>query len=619
MTAFYAAPHRFSESLNVVQYQAVTHPGGPLLVSAGPGTGKTRVLTYRVAWLLDQGVPSSAILMLTFSCSAAREMLARAAALADRTKTKLQGGTFHSVACDCLRQHGWRIGLARNFSILDRPDSESIIGQLRVQHGAVKGLPGRGEILNLISAAASRMRSVEEQGVTPLVARIAADYAAFKAKNSLLDFDDLLLFFHRLLTESADAREKITSGLQHVLVDEYQDTNPIQAELVRLLAPHGNFTAVGDWAQAVYSFRGADADCIRRFPQDFPGCAEIELRHNYRSTPEIVAFSNAALPGRRLYTDSPSGPLPLIFSASHDEAEAFWVADKIAFLLADGLPAQDIAVLFRSEFHAAALELELARRGLAYSKRGGKGKILDSAHVKDTLAFFRILLNPYDRLAWTRIFLQLDHVGEKTASDLADLALSSDDPFTALQQVKPRPNWQDGWGVLTALLNSIRALSKPSEIAEQVIHYILPFYARRHPDDYEKRQRGLDRLAALLSSYIDIQRLVDDLACAQPEEEQEGGRVSLFTIHAAKCREWKAVFVIGLTHGLFPDCRVPASQMEEERRLFYVAVTRAMNQLFLSWPRRIMTADRRFMQAPMSLFLQDIKPALYQTPAPLPF
>jgi DNA helicase II / ATP-dependent DNA helicase PcrA len=270
MTAFYAPPHRFSESLNVMQYAAVTHPGGPLLVSAGTGTGKTRVLTYRVAWLLDQGVLPSAILMLTFSCSAAQEMLARALKLAGRTKTSLQGGTFHSVGCDFLRRHGHHIGLPRNFTILDQSDSESIIGQLRAQHSPAKGFTGRAEIMNLISAAASRMQPVEESGCTSLVARIAADYTAYKSKNNLLDFDDLLLFFHRLLTESAAAREKITSQFQHILVDEYQDTNRIQAEIVRLLAPHGNVTAVGDWAQAVYSFRGADADCIRRFQQRRP-------------------------------------------------------------------------------------------------------------------------------------------------------------------------------------------------------------------------------------------------------------------------------------------------------------------------------------------------------------
>jgi DNA helicase-2/ATP-dependent DNA helicase PcrA len=617
MTAFYAPPHRFSESLNVIQHQSVTHPRGPLLVSAGPGTGKTRVLTYRVAWLLDQGVPSSAILMLTFSCSAAQEMLARAAALADRTKTKLRGGTFHSIACDFLRQYGWHIGIDRHFTILDRADSESIVGQCRAAHASVKGLPGRADILNLISAAASRMRSVEEQGATSLLARIAADYAAFKTANNLLDFDDLLLSFRRLL--ESEAREPIVSQFQHVLVDEYQDTNPVQSEIVRLLAPHRNVTAVGDWAQAVYSFRGADSDCIRRFPQDFPGCAEIELRHNYRSSAPLIAFSNAVLPGRHLYTDKPGGVRPLIYSAANDEDEARWVADEISALLADGFHAPDIAVLYRSEFHATALELELVRRAMPYTKRGGKNNLLDSAHIKDTLAFFRILLNPHDRLAWTRIFLQLDHVGEKTASDLADLALSSDDPFAALQQVKPRPNWQNGWGILVSLLNSIRALSRPWEIAEQVMLYILPFYARRHPDDYEKRQRGLDLLSSLLASYTNIQHLLDDLACELPNDDDQTGKIILSSIHSAKCREWRAVFVIGLTQGLFPDSRVSASQMEEERRLLYVATTRPMERQFLSWPRRIMTADRRFTYAPMSIFLQDIKSELYQTPASPPF
>jgi DNA helicase-2/ATP-dependent DNA helicase PcrA len=235
------------------------------------------------------------------------------------------------------------------------------------------------------------------------------------------------------------------------------------------------------------------------------------------------------------------------------------------------------------------------------------------------VAFFRILLNPHDRLAWIRIFLQLDNVGEKKAAALADTALAAEDPFFALTKVEPRPNWQEGFTRLLALLDSIRTLTRTDYIAEKVIPYILPYYARKHPDDIIKRQRGLDRLADLISGYISMQNLVDDLSCGQIDADPQGGGINFFTIHAAKCREWRAVFVLGLTEGLFPDTRVSPAQMEEERRLLYVACTRAKEQLFLSWPRRIMTADRKCIQAPLSPFLQDINPALYQTPVPLPF
>lgn len=618
MTAILPVPHRFSENLNHIQYGAVTYSGGPLLVSAGPGTGKTRVLTHRVAWLLDQGASPSSILMLTFSCSAAQEMLTRAVKLAGRTKARLCGGTFHSVGQALLRRHGHHIGLPPNFSVLDRADSEDIIARLRLPHASVKGLPGRRDIMNLISAAASRMISVEELGCSPLAGRIAAEYASHKAAHSLLDFDDLLLFFHRLMAESETALEKINAEYQHILVDEYQDTNRIQAEIVRLLAPHGNVTAVGDEAQAVYSFRGADSASLSRFSQIFPGCAVAPLRHNYRSCSSVVAFSNAVMPGRDIYTEKTEGPLPLLIPAANDDSEAFRVGEKIASLLSEGFKPSEIAVLFRSEFHAAKLELEFVRRGIPYAKRGGKQKFHDAAHVKDMLAFFRVLLNPHDRPAWLRIFLQVDNVGDATADMLASTALSSDDPFAALNAVKPGAKWRGGWAVLLSLLNSVRTLERPCDIAEQAAFFVLPPHLRNHPDAPDKFRRRFERLTALLSTYHDLRHLVDDLSCAQPDEQEEEG-ISFYTIHAAKCREWRAVFVIGLAQGLFPDARVSAAQMDEERRLLYVAVTRAMERLFLSWPRRIVTADRRFMEAQMSVFLQDISPALYQTEGPPPF
>ncbi len=617
-----SVPHRFSEYLNFSQYSAVTHPGGPMLVLAGPGTGKTRVLTYRVAWLLDQGVSPSAILMATFSCTAAQEMLTRALQLGGRSLKRgisICGGTFHSIACRFLRQYGPHIGLSSKFTILDRHDAEGIIGQLRAACPG-KDLPGKAEILDVISSAANRMLPVEQAArrSPAFFSSIAEQYAAFKLKNSQLDFDDLLVFLHRLLTESETACEKITSQFQYVLVDEYQDTNKLQAEIVRLLAPHGNVTAVGDEAQSVYAFRGADSEAILRFPEDYPGCTVYSLRHNYRSTKRLVAFSNSIIPGKDLHTDNPDGELPLLFHAASDSDEARWVADRIVSLIeVQGFKPSDIAVLFRSDHCASKLELELTGRGIPFRKRGGRKKVAETAHVKDVLAFFRILLNPHDRLAWTRIFLQLDNVGEKTAAWLTDCVFSCGVDF--LFTLEMSPSCKPGYVRLLALLDSIRNLDRLTDIAEKVIPYVLLFHARKHPED-SWRERGLDQLARLISGYTNMQMLVDDLSCDSSEEEPEEGAVSLFTIHAAKCKEWRAVFMIGLSHGLFPDFRVSSvRQMEEERRLFYVASTRPMERLFLSWPAKIMTADRRFMQNMMSPFLQKIKPTLYRTEAVLPF
>ncbi|MGX9727841.1 MAG: ATP-dependent helicase [Candidatus Electronema sp. VV] len=573
MTACLPTLHRFAEDLNSTQYAAVTYSGGPLLVTAGPGTGKTRVLTYRVAWLLDHGVSASEILMLTFSNSAAEEMLTRAVKLAVRS-AKLFGGTFHSVGCRFLRQYGHHIGLPR-FSILDRDDAEGIIAQLRHSSGSAKGLPGKAEILNFISAAANTLRSVEELGASAFIFDIAKDYAAYKRQHALLDFDDLLTCWLGLLVESETAREKITAQFQHVLVDEYQDTNPVQEPILRLLAPHGNITAVGDDAQSVYAFRGVDSGCLRRFQEDF-AAAEVTLRHNYRSLPPLIAFSNAVMPGKNLYSDKPGGLLPLFHPAADESDEAAFVAARIQQLLADGVPASEIAVLFRSARHADRLDLELTALGIPFDRRGGF-KASKSAHVKDALAFFRILIDPKDRLAWTRIFLQLDNVGEVTAAALTETALSAD-PLAALASFETKPKWHDGFNILLSLLRSIWGGKKPDQVAADVINYILPFYARRHPDNFAKRQHGLDRLAEMLASHSDLQNLVDDLACFS-DDTPAGDRISLFTMHAAKCREWKAVFIIGLAQGLFPDARVSPAQMEEERRLFYVASTRAREQL----------------------------------------
>ncbi len=601
MSAFFI-PHRFAEDLNSTQYAAVTYLGGPLLVTAGPGTGKTRVLTYRVAWLLDQGVPASSIVMLTFSNSAAEEMLSRASKLAGRSgrSAKLFGGTFHSVGCRFLRQYGHHIGLPR-FTILDRDDAEGIITQLRHSSGSAKGLPGKTEIMNLISAAANTLRSVEELGASPFISGIAKDYAAYKRQHALLDFDDLLICWLGLLVESDTAREKITTQFQHVLVDEYQDTNPVQEAILRLLAPHRNITAVGDDAQSVYAFRGVDSGCLRRFQDDF-SAAEVTLRHNYRSLPPLIAFSNAVISGKDLYSDKLGGLLPLFQPVANEADEAAFVASRIQLLLNDGVPASEIAVLFRSARHADRLDLELTRLGIPFNRRGGFSAS-KSAHVKDALAFFRILIDPKDRLAWMRIFLMLDKVGEVTAAKLTDIVLSSSEPLAALAAFEANSAWHDGLQILLSVLRSIWGCNRPDQIMPEVINYILPFYARRHPDDWHKRQFGLERLADFLASYTDIQYLVDDLSCFS-DDVPSGDRVSLFTIHAAKCREWENVFIIGLAQGLFPDSRVSPAQMEEERRLFYVAATRARKQLFLTWPRKITTADRRTVTAPISVFLQ---------------
>ncbi len=633
------------DSLNKAQYDAVTHGDGPVLVIAGAGSGKTRTLVYRMAWLIEQGVRPESILLLTFTRRSAQEMLWWAAQVASHACKRVLGGTFHATSNMLLRRQGHHLGFNAGFTIIDRGDAEGIINLLRNSLGFIKPgtrFPSKRVILNLVSGAVNKSFPLEELiyatqphlvEFTDDIMTIRKEYRVFKLNNGLMDYDDLLVNWRRLLNESDQAQQEICSQFKYILVDEYQDTNLIQAEIVRLLAfEHDNVMVVGDDAQSIYSFRGADFYNIMRFPEQFPGASVIKLEQNYRSVQPILALTNAIIDNaeekytKELFSEIKGGVKPVVYTARNEATEARFIVDRIKELQQAGTANEEIAVLFRSGFHSYKLEMELSSHCLEFEKRGGM-KLTESAHIKDALSFLRVLINPWDNLSWNRMLLQLEKVGPKTARKIIDTVTDQDNPLAALLEYKTTAQWKERLQRLAeALAGMCRSDLTPAGIFDLVMDYYEPIFERLYYDDYPKRRRDLEQIKALIGGYGDLQSFVDDTALDPPEsspkaDADEEKKLILSTIHSAKGLEWDVVFVIGLAEGRFPHQKaVPGEQWEEERRLLYVAATRAKKQLFLTYPKTIMTPDRKFLNVAMSPFLREINPGLYENddPAPTP-
>ncbi|WPD22847.1 MAG: ATP-dependent helicase [Candidatus Electrothrix scaldis] len=632
------APTLDLSSLNQAQHAAVTHGEGPVLVIAGAGSGKTMTLVHRTAWLLSRGVSPESVLLLTFTRRAAREMLDRAANLSGCSCTGVMGGTFHSVANILLRRHGYFLGFPSDFTIIDRGDSEGIINHIRTSlnlAGAGKRFPAKRVLFNILSAAVNKSYPVQDiimrehthlVEYTHDILAVHREYQAFKENNRLMDYDDLLVNLRRLLSESDIAQERICSQFRYILVDEYQDTNLIQAEIVGLLAlEHNNIMAVGDDAQSIYSFRGADFENIMQFPDQYPGAQTIKLEQNYRSVRPILALTNAVIAQaetrytKELFSDIPGKELPLLYKVSSEKDEARLVASTIHELITAGTPQENIAVLFRSGFHSYNLEIELLAKNIDFDKRGGM-KFTESAHVKDVLAFFRLLLNAYDNLSLTRILLMLEKVGPKTVGNILSTVLDHKDPIAALKEYKSRSKWI---GNLHALADMLLKLRAPGLTVVARFDLVMTWYEaafeRIYHDDYPKRRHDLEYVRTLAAEYYDIQSFIDDTALDPPEvteattnQDPKKKKLVLSTIHSAKGLEWDVVFLIGLADGLFPRQNADDEELEEERRLLYVAATRAKQQLFLMYPELIRTPDRKYHQASLSPFLQQVSPRLYE-------
>ncbi len=624
------------DELNPSQRAAVTSTEGPLLVIAGAGSGKTRTLVYRVAYLLEQGVDPEKILLLTFTRKASQEMLWRAGKLLNDTCRRVVGGTFHGIANMLLRRHGHHLGFGSSFTIIDRADAEGTINLLKGSLGLTgkdRQFPTKRVLVNILSGSVNKSIPIDDliyEHYSHLsehvddIFNLNKHYREFKFNNGLMDYDDLLVNWKRLLAEVPEAREEIAARYTHIMVDEYQDTNLIQADIVRLLAyGHKNVMVVGDDSQSIYSFRGADFYNIMRFPKVFEETKIIKLEENYRSSQPILSLTNDIIRNatekyaKTLFTQIEGNHKPRLFAGSDEREEALFVAGKIAGLRAKGIELNNIAVLFRSGFHSYKLEMELNATGVDFEKRGGL-KLTESAHMKDMIAFLRLRVNSLDTLSWNRILLHLNKVGPKTARKIADAISDSGNPGQALAEYPCGKSWQHGVVRLAQLFMDMEQETRPGTLYEMVWSYYQPLFEKIYRDDFPKRQKDLDQLKSIVAGYEDLQSFVDDTTLDPPEtvgggtgEDKE--KMILSTIHSSKGLEWDAVFVMGLADGRFPHASAESGeQWEEERRLLYVAATRARKYLYLSYPRVLMTPDRQFRRVGMSPFLSELRAGLFE-------
>lgn len=595
--------------LNDAQRQAASTTEGPLLVIAGAGTGKTRTLIHRTAFLVERGVPPEQILLLTFTRRAAEEMRQRAGLILDARCDRVQGGTFHATACGLLRRYGQAVGLDPAFTIMDRPDAEEVVGMVRADLGLAgksRMFPKKKALLDIISRSVNRDVPIPEtidhdyphfaEHVDQIL-HVAARYHAEKKARQLVDYDDLLTYMVELLENFPAETEQIAGLFRYIMVDEYQDTNRLQSRMVRRLAHgHDNVMAVGDDAQSIYAFRGACFRNIMDFPNDFPGAKVIKLTENYRSTPQVLAVANQVIAKateryeKELTATCGDGDVPALICAPTENMQSRFLCQRIVELTEEGVELSNIAVLFRSAFHTFDLEVELARAGLPFIKRGGI-KFMEAAHIKDAVSYLRVLYNPLDAISWGRVFKLHQGVGEVTARKLFAHVASGGDPWERLADL-PAP-----WGTrLSELSHTLAPLARgdrtPEELLEPVISYYTPQLTATY-DDHPKRARDLDQLSVLAARYEKLEAFLTDLALEPPEatvagmeREERHEHLTLSTIHSAKGLEWDAVFVIWAVDGRFPSAYAEGSQeeMEEERRLMYVALTRARRHLAITYP-----------------------------------
>jgi DNA helicase-2/ATP-dependent DNA helicase PcrA len=601
---------KYDKVLNPAQLRAVLTTGGPLLVIAGAGSGKTRTLVYRVARLVETGVPPEAILLLTFTRKAAGEMLERAAGLADERCRFVSGGTFHSLAHRVLRINAGLLGFNTTYTVLDRSDMEeliqSLVQEMQVDRGSIR-FPKKSTLANIISKAANLETGVEGLMVeeyaqfleyAPQVNKLSRLYSEHKKENQLMDYDDLILFFRRLLSENQKIRERLGMQYRYIMVDEYQDTNTIQADIVKWLAhDHRNIMVVGDDAQSIYSFRGANYRNMFDFPKLFPDAKVIKLEQNYRSTQPILNLSNALMDQAEekytkcLFTERRDGNVPRLIDARTEPEQAMYVCQAIREYLNRGLSLKEMAVLFRAAYHSFELEVELARQGIPFVKYGGF-KFMESAHIKDLLAHLRAVVNKEDSISLGRILRLVKNIGQNKSQAIIQW----------LREEKCHP-WQLAeWPGAGKADESLRNLSEllrqlgrkgiaPKRAIELAMEYYEPILKEKF-DDFPRRKRDLEQLLPMASRYQRLRSFLDDLMLEPPNsaadmsQQQRKDCLTLSTVHSAKGLEWTIVFIIWVMDGYFPSAKANSSieAIEEERRLMYVAATRAKEELILCYP-----------------------------------
>jgi DNA helicase II / ATP-dependent DNA helicase PcrA len=652
----------YAAELNEQQFAAVTAPPGPLLVIAGAGSGKTRTLTYRVAYLLENGIDPRNILLLTFTNKAARQMLDRVASLLPVDASGIWGGTFHSIGNRMLRRHGSALDYSGGFTIMDREDQKDLINAVVASAGIDPKeirFPKGDVLAEIFSFVVNTETPMEEllaerfPYFLPLLEKINDVHARYqkkkKATNSM-DFDDLLEKTLSMLRQHDRIAEFYRRQFQFILVDEYQDTNKIQADLIDTLArDHRNLMVVGDDAQSIYSWRGANFQNILEFPKRYPDAQVFKIEMNYRSVPEILEAANAAIAANVAQfrkhlsaTRESKGVKPAVVALNDGAEQAQFVAQRILELRDEDVDLAQIAVLYRAHYHAIELQLELSRRGIPYQITSGV-RFFEQAHIKDVTAFIRFVANPRDEVAFKRMVKLLPGIGNRSAENLWNawekslgaVAVVADrgsentpaptgvsDPGynfgERLLTMRVSPKSKKMWTQLAHTLDEIAPAGRPnppSEMITSVVEAIYDDYAKVNFTNYQLRREDLDQLAVFARQFKDLDEFLSQLALisnvdaeAAPNQTADTEAVNLSTVHQAKGLEFHTVFVIWLADGMFPSSRSLDARdaLEEERRLFYVAITRARDELYLSYPHMRLNAGYGDVFQRPSRFLNEI-------------
>jgi DNA helicase-2/ATP-dependent DNA helicase PcrA len=645
---------RYREELNEEQFRVVTSKPQASLVVAGAGTGKTRTITYRVAYLIEQGVSPQKILLATFTNRAAREMLKRVELLTGSQNVhRIWGGTFHRIANLILRKHAVSISYSSNYSILDAEDAKEFINVCIDEAGIdtkSKRFPKAEVVQDIISYANNTDQPIEDvivrkypyfEMLTNQIKRVDFIFQERKRERNVMDYDDLLLNWKKLLITKPEIANLYAEQFEHILVDEYQDTNKLQAEIIDLLAvKHRNVMVVGDDAQSIFAWRGAEFTNIYEFPKRYPEAVTYKLETNYRSTPEILGLANVSISNNRKQfpktlqaVKKSKGFAPALIPCSDVEQQSAFIASRILELRDEGTSLEDIAVLYRSHYHCLELQLELTRRNIPYRVQSGV-RFFEQAHLKDVVSYLRIIVNPRDELAWKRILKMIPSVGNATANKIYESLAYSQNPFALVKKddFKFQPRSKNGWQEFVKLLELLTTdenRNKPAKQIELILTSGYEQYLLETFENAEARLEDLRQLALYASRYETTEDFLSELALLSTERFKEptqiiaedvvqGGEddelLTLSSVHQAKGAEWKVVFMIWTAEGKFPSPRSlkEIDSEEEERRLWYVALTRAKDELYLTYPLMMIDYSRQTVLQKPSRFIMEVPPALFE-------